>query len=343
MRDLRHAARRILGDGLGDGADVLGRGAATAADDVDQAVLRPFLEQPRHVLWRLVIFAHLVRKARIGIDADQRIGDRADLGHEGRSCSAPKEQFEPTEKGRRCFSEYQKASGVWPDRLRPERSVMVSDSMIGSSTPISSNTCSTAKPAALAFSVSKIVSIRIDVHAALDQSARLRGIGLNKHIEAHIAEAGIVHVGGDRRGAVGGADGAGDEAGFVRRPRRPGVGRLAGEPGGSDIQLMCDGFKPIIGLGDGLRVEGVGLDDVGAGLQIGVVDLADDVRLGQHKQIVVALQIVAMVLEARAPIARLVQLIALDHGAHGAVEDQDALLASRFSAAMRSSRVMTRP
>ena len=33
-----------------------------------------------------------------------------------------------------------------------------------------------------------------------------------------------------------------------------------------------------------------------------------------------------MVLEALAAIAGLVELVALDHGAHGAVEDQDALL-----------------
>ena len=33
-----------------------------------------------------------------------------------------------------------------------------------------------------------------------------------------------------------------------------------------------------------------------------------------------------MLLEARAAIAGLVQLVALDHGAHGAIQDEDALL-----------------
>ena len=37
-----------------------------------------------------------------------------------------------------------------------------------------------------------------------------------------------------------------------------------------------------------------------------------------------------MILEALAAIAGLVELVALDHGAHGAVEDQDALLGGRF-------------
>ena len=62
------------------------------------------------------------------------------------------------------------------------------------------------------------------------------------------------------------------------------------------------------------------------------MDLADDLRAGSAPEIVVALEIVGMILEALAAIAGLVQLIALDHGAHGAVEDQDALLARRASA-----------
>ena len=89
---------------------------------------------------------------------------------------------------------------------------------------------------------------------------------------------------------------------------------------------MRNRSESIIALRDGLGVEGVGLNDVGAGFEIRVVDLADDVRLGQHEQVVVALEVAWVILEARATIACLVELIALNHGAHGAVEDQDALL-----------------
>ncbi len=52
------------------------------------------------------------------------------------------------------------------------------------------------------------------------------------------------------------------------------------------------------------RVEGVGLDDVGAGLEERVVDLADDVGLGQHQQVVVALQVVRVIAAARTPSRR---------------------------------------
>ena len=64
-------------------------------------------------------------------------------------------------KGRAWRTECQKAVGVWPERVRPERSVMVPEIIIGRRTPFSAKTSSPAKIAALAFSVSKIVSIRI--------------------------------------------------------------------------------------------------------------------------------------------------------------------------------------
>ena len=56
-----------------------------------------------------------------------------------------------------------------------------------------------------------------------------------------------------------------------------------------------------------------------------VVDLPDDLRLGEHQQVVVALQVFRMRREARAAEGGLIQPVALDHGAHGPVEDEDAL------------------
>ncbi|MNT36565.1 hypothetical protein D3C72_1726590 [compost metagenome] len=55
------------------------------------------------------------------------------------------------------------------------------------------------------------------------------------------------------------------------------------------------------------------------------MDLADDFRARKQQQFVVALHVDAMVREARAAIVGLAKLVALDHGAHGAVQDQDAV------------------
>ena len=79
----------------------------------------------------------------------------------GRSCVPPSAQFKPTTAGRAWRIEFQNASVVCPESVRPEASVMVPDTMIGRSTPSSSNTSRTAYSAALAFKVSKMVSIRM--------------------------------------------------------------------------------------------------------------------------------------------------------------------------------------
>ena len=78
-----------------------------------------------------------------------------------RISSAPSAQFRPTEKGRAWLIETQKASGVWPVRVRPDRSVMVPEIISGGTSSPSSARLSMAKSAALALSVSKIVSTRI--------------------------------------------------------------------------------------------------------------------------------------------------------------------------------------
>ncbi len=48
---------------------------------------------------------------------------------------------------------------TWPDSVRPDASVIVPEMMTGQRRPSASNRLSTAKIAALAFSVSKIVSM----------------------------------------------------------------------------------------------------------------------------------------------------------------------------------------
>ena len=146
----------------GDRGDMRGRGAAAAADDIDQPFLGPATDHAGGRLGRLVIFAELVGQARIGIGQDQRIGDRAPaVARAGAIVSAPNVQLSPTASGRAWRTAYQKASTVWPDRLRPDRSVIVIDSMIGMSRPHRCAILRRAWTAALALSVSKIVSTRM--------------------------------------------------------------------------------------------------------------------------------------------------------------------------------------
>jgi hypothetical protein len=61
---------------------------------------------------------------------------------------APSAQFSPTDSGRACRSEYQKASAVWPDSVRPEASVMVPEISTGRRPPAAAKASSTATSAA---------------------------------------------------------------------------------------------------------------------------------------------------------------------------------------------------
>jgi len=74
-----------------------------------------------------------------------------------------------------------------------------------------------------------------------------------------------------------------------------------------------------------LSVEGIRLDDIGAGCEILLVDVLDDLWLGQHEEIVVALHVARPIGEAGPAIVGFLELVTLDHGAHGAVDDEDAL------------------
>ena len=72
---------------------------------------------------------------------------------------APSAQFSPIDNGAAWRTEFQNAAGVWPESKRPERSVMVPEIITGTRIPVSSVTSAIAAIAALALSVSKIVSI----------------------------------------------------------------------------------------------------------------------------------------------------------------------------------------
>ena len=87
-------------------------------------------------------------------------------------------------------------------------------------------------------------------------------------------------------------------------------------------------------------VEGVGLNDVGARIKISGMNLLDDRRLGQHQQIIIAFEIAWPILETHAPEVFLLQVIALDHGAHRAIQNQDAVgeQSGQFGGAINSHR-----
>ena len=64
----------------------------------------------------------------------------------------------PTASGRTWRTEFQNASVVWPESVRPDASVIVPETITGSRAPRRSKQSSIANSAALALSVSNTVS-----------------------------------------------------------------------------------------------------------------------------------------------------------------------------------------
>jgi hypothetical protein len=64
----------------------------------------------------------------------------------------------------------------------------------------------------------------------------------------------------------------------------------SGQRAAGDVDLPGQRLHAVVGHGNAVGVEGVGLQDVGAGGQVLAVDFADHLGLGQHQQVVVALQ-----------------------------------------------------
>ena len=171
--------------------------------------------------------------------------------------------------GRAWRTEYQKAVGVWPESVRPERSVIVPEIISGRRTPVLGEDLLDREDRRLGVERVEDRLEQDEVGAAVDQAARRLAIGRDEIVEGDGAEAGIVDVGRDRGGAVGRADGAGDEARPVRRLARSTMSAgLAGEPRALAVQLVGEPLHAVVGLGDRGRGEGVGLDDVGAGAEI---------------------------------------------------------------------------
>jgi hypothetical protein len=118
-----------------------------------------------------------------------------------------------------------------------------------------------------------------------ERSGRL-GIDLDRLVEIRVACARVVDVRRDAGGLAGRAAYGGDKPGLVGGLGGPGVGDLAGESRRGRDDLCGIVLRTVVGLGQAIAVEGVGLEDIGAGPQVLLVDRANHLGLGQGQQVV---------------------------------------------------------
>ena len=302
---------------------MVGRGAAAAADDVDQAGLREFADQPGHEFRALVILAEFIGQSGVGIGADQRVGDAADVGDMGAQILGAERAVEADGDRPGVADRIPERFGQLP-RQQPA-------GFVGDGAGDHHRHVDAAGFGDFGNRVQRRLGVeRVEdgfdqqqVGAAVEQAVDLFAISLAQIVEGDGAESGTGNIRRDRRGAVGRADRAGDKTRFAVFGGDA-CGGVARKFRAFEIHLIGDTREVVIGLRDRGRGKRVGGDDVGAGAQIISVDVLDRLRLRQDQQIVVAPQVAMEIPVAFAAKRRLVIFEALDHGAHGAVEHQDA-------------------
>ena len=154
------------------------------------------------------------------------------------------------------------------------------------------------------------------IDAAIGQCLDLLLVG---SVEQILAE--WLATGGYGGCATSGANGAGNEAGLVRRTKR--ISTLTGQAGCRQIDVAAVVLQAVVAHGDALGVERIGLDDVGTSLQILAVNVAHHEGTRQRQHVVAALQVVAMTGEPASAEVLLAQVVLLNHGAHSTVEHED--------------------
>ena len=273
----------------------------------------------------LVVLAEGVRQPRVRVARDERVGDPGHLGDVGTQLLGAEGAVEPDRQRRDV-----------PDR-RPERLGHLPGERAAAG--VGDRARDDDRPAPAALLEDRLhgedrrlgvegVEDRLDeeqVRAAVEQAVGRIGVRRHQLVEGHVAGAGVVDVGRDGGRPGGRTQGAGDVPLLVRRQRRHLVGHAARQPSGLEVDLVGQLLHAVVGQGDRGGVEGVGLDDVGAGVEVLAVDRGDDLGLRDREQVVVALEVAGPVGEALAAVAGLRGPVALDRRAHRSVDDQDPL------------------
>ena len=321
-RRLDDAARRQALDRAHDRVRVLGRRAAAAADEVDEAVLRERAQVAARVRGLLVVEPEGVRQPRVRMAGDVR----------GRAVREALEKRPHLRRPERAVDAHDERLGVLdrdPERLRGlAREVPSAPVDRGERQPERDLGRNRARGDDRRLRVQRVED-RLDqqeVDAAVAERRDLLLVGRLHLPERDRAIGRILDLRRQGERDVERPYRAGDEPWLVGRPRSPGVRGGTCEARSFEAHLRGVALEGVVRLPDRGRREGVRRRDVRAGLEVRVVDLGDDLRCGQIQEVGIALDVVRVRREALAAVHLLRQLATVDEDAPGSVEHQDALL-----------------
>src|SRR5580704_2773207 len=297
---------------LSDGANVLLRGAAATAYDVQPATVREALELLGERSWSLGVAAFFVGKPGIGIAGDAAVGERLQranvVSHEfgaGGAIEAQRNQIGVVEGRPKGF-----------DILPGEHSAHRFDGDGNHQRNWLANLVAQVLNGEEAgFDVARVLASfeQKQIRSAFEEAA-----GLIKKILAEIGERDSARYADRFRR---GAHRARHEARLCGGGEL--VGGLASEFRGAAVQLQRAIAQAVFRENDWRATKGICFDDVRAGFEVFFVDAEDDIRARDHEIFVAAL-------EMRPAEVRGFQVHLLQHRAHCAIQDEDAL-AEKFA------------
>ena len=299
------------------------RSAAAAADDVQEARLRPFANLRRHGVSVQIVFTKGVRQPGIRVRSDIAFGNARQLLHVLAQLIWPQRAVQAEGERIGMTQGVIKGFGGLPGERTPGG--------VGDGTGDHDRQFNAQRLKLLFHGEDRRFSIQ-GIEHGLDQNQvnapfhqRFGGLAVSLHqpIKGNIAVGWVVNIRGNRGGAVGRAEHARDVARFFRRAGSPLIGAGARQLCRDKVDFRRQGFHLVIRHRDSRRVKGVGFNDIRPRLKVGVMDSGYHIRLTEHQQIVIAFQIAWPVGKAFAAEVLFTQTIALDHGAHAPIQNQN--------------------
>ena len=290
--------------GRGDGSDVLGGGAAAAADKVHEPARSHLPQRGSGLLRLLVVGAHLVGQAGVGVAAHGAVRPRGDVRDERGQVGGAERAVEPEAERPgvldgaverfQCLAGEGAPAAVGDGHGDEQREGgCLGDAADGVEGGLGVEGIETG-----------LQQERID--AAFHQAADLLGIGRGHLVEGDRPPGRIAEVLREGEGFPGRA----------HRPRHPdlagsGVGFGTGQGGARPGEFARLRGATVVGLRNGVGAKGVGADNVRAGVDVGAVNAPDDVRMREVERLAVA-----------------AEAVALEHRAHRPVQDQNPVAES---------------
>ena len=158
---------------------------------------------------------------------------------------------------------------------------------------------------------------------AIDQPPDRLRVRRHQRVEGDIARTGVFDFRRNGGRAIRRAEHPGHEAralgGLIL------IRHAASQGGGCHVEFIGERLHAVIGHGDRVGIERVGLENIGTGREVLGMDSGHNLRLGEYQQVIVPLEVAGPVGEPGPAIIGLLQPMTLQHGAHGAVEDKDAV------------------